>query len=503
VSLEIGSTIGTYRLTELIGQGGMGLVFVAEHTLIGKRAAVKVVRPELVAQDGVASRFINEARAVNTVGDEHIVDIFDAGQTPEGVVYCVMELLTGESLQDFHRRAGRVDLDTVLDITLQIARALHACHQKRIVHRDLKPANIFIVQRGGGPFVKILDFGVAKLIGQNGNATHSNAILGTPFYMAPEQCRGSRDLDHRLDVYALGVILYELCTGDLPFEGNSVADIMIKQATEPPIDPRARAPELPEWLSRVILMAMAKNRDARFPDMAAFAAALEEHLPDREASGVPSRHSQVPRRDSRSSKSPSGGHAVPEPRTPGHGATLEPAVTPALAGVRSGGSNPASGTAPARRRSSSRAVAAVALLVGAGVLVASRYAMTSSDVAASADPPSLAGSEEPKAAAASAVPGAAAAYGLPPATAVIPKEPETVPATASDLDPPVPVVRPVSPEVTKPAALKPPPAPVARPAEARAAAPAASAITVTPAASSSSRPLPPRPRANLESFFPP
>jgi serine/threonine-protein kinase len=308
--------------------------------------------------------------------------------------------------------------------------------------------------------------------------------------MAPEQCRGSRDLDHRLDVYALGVILYELCTGRLPFEGNSVADIMIKQATEAPIDPRARAPELPEWLSRVILTAMAKDRDARFADMAAFAEALEEHLPDRE-SGAPARHSApAQRRDFRSAPAPSARGATREPRTPGHLATLEPAVARAAAG-----------TTPATRKSSVRAVAVIALLVSVGAFVASRFAATSPDAAASAGPPSPVGSEEPSAAAATAVHSAAA---------VVTPEPEIVTAPASEPAPavPTPVVRPVTPDVAKPEALKPAPAPISRPAEPRAATTAtAAAITVTPAAPPSAAPSPrpsqPRPRANLETFFPP
>jgi serine/threonine-protein kinase len=257
----------------------MGLVYVAEHTLIGKKVAVKTVRPELIQHAGVAERFINEARAVNTVGDEHLVDIFDAGQTADGVVYCVMELLVGESLHDFKKRLGKVDLELAVPIVLQIARALHACHAKNIIHRDLKPANIFIVRRGGESFVKILDFGIAKLIGQSSAATNSNAIIGTPFYMAPEQCRGSKDLDHRIDVYSLGVILYELCTGTLPFEGDSAGDVIIKHATEPVEDPRVRVHELPEWMARIILRALEKNRDARFPDMEAFARALEDKNP--------------------------------------------------------------------------------------------------------------------------------------------------------------------------------------------------------------------------------
>lgn len=499
MSLEIGSTIGVYRLTQLIGQGGMGLVYVAEHTLIGKRAALKVVRPELVAQEGVATRFINEARAVNTIGDEHIVDIFDAGQTPEGVVYCVMELLTGESLQDFHRRRGKLDLDTVFDITLQIARALQACHQKHIVHRDLKPANVFIVRRGGAPFVKILDFGVAKLIGQSSGATHSNAIIGTPYYMPPEQCRGSKDLDHRIDVYALGVMLYELCTGSLPFEGNSVADVIIKQATEPPIDPRVREPALPEWLSRVILKAMEKERDARFTDMAAFAAAIEEHLP---AKNAPGRHSAPPG-DVRAS----GTSVAPAKATAGPAATLEPAVAPASSPTKE---PPRDVAAPPVRKVNRPIVAGAALLAVVGLIVASRLAVTPPGAAASADPPARSAPGAPNFA--GERPPGAASDTAPALPANAPAEPAMVTPAAEAV--PVPLVRPVPAPppsaAPRPTAAPPPiapPAPSHRGSEAKKAPPgsaSAPAITVTPvAASARPAPPPPKPRANLETFFPP
>lgn len=426
----------------------MGIVYVAEHTLIGKKVAVKTVRPELVEHQGVAERFINEARAVNTIGDEHIVDIFDAGQTPDGALYCVMELLIGESLQDFMKRSGRVSLETAVHIALQIARALHACHQKQIIHRDLKPGNIFIVQRGGGPFVKILDFGIAKLIGQSSSATHSNAIIGTPFYMAPEQCRGTKDLDHRIDVYALGIILYELCTGTLPFEGDSAGDVIIKQATELPEDPCRRSPELPEWLCLVILRALEKNRDARFRDMAAFAAALETHAMP--ANYTPPSGNPLP--SMQAFTTPGGSvrgaptqsiHVTPlEYQAQQAKGTFEPAVTAGPTGSGARRSTPGAAQSGTQLDAKPRVlpkvlIALAAILVVGLVIVVRRYVASPIEAARSAQP------------AASGAPPSAPSVDTPPSTVSVtpvdtaaartatPAPSPVVPASATEATPPV------------------------------------------------------------------
>jgi eukaryotic-like serine/threonine-protein kinase len=210
----VGQRIGNYEIVRRLGEGGMATVYLASHPELGRRVAVKVLNPELVRSDQMVQRFFNEARAATGIGHRGIVEVFDLGTLPSGAPYIVMELLDGESLADRMSRTGRQALGTALEIVGQAASVMVAAHGRGIVHRDLKPDNLFLVPdplRPGRELLKVLDFGIAKLAQRSADRgdvrTRTGAILGTPRYMSPEQCRESRDVDHRTDVYSLGVVL--------------------------------------------------------------------------------------------------------------------------------------------------------------------------------------------------------------------------------------------------------------------------------------------------------
>src|SRR4051812_14921509 len=212
----IGTVVNNYRLTRLIGQGGMGSIYLAEHQVIGRRAAIKFLRREFVERNELADRLINEARAAHTVGHPNIVEVLDAGWW-EGQPYITMEFLEGESLAERLARVGRLPIETAVAIAVQTASALGAAHEREIVHRDLKPDNVFLARAStmAPERVKVLDFGIAKLrsdLYTRQVKTYVGALLGTPVYMAPEQCR-SEAIDGRTDVYALGAVLFEMLVG--------------------------------------------------------------------------------------------------------------------------------------------------------------------------------------------------------------------------------------------------------------------------------------------------
>ena len=215
--IDIGHTIGNYKITAKLGEGGMGVVYLAEHPVIGKKVAMKAIHPELSKNSDVVSRFITEAKAVNQIGHEHIVDIADFGNTPEGEFYFVMEYLQGESLSDRLKRDKRIPVHQAMSVGAQIADALNASHQQGIIHRDLKPENIFLCNRGPSrDFVKVLDFGLAKLTQAEQKVTHktrTGSVMGTPYYMSPEQCEGKTEIDYRADIYSLGVLIFEMLSG--------------------------------------------------------------------------------------------------------------------------------------------------------------------------------------------------------------------------------------------------------------------------------------------------
>jgi serine/threonine protein kinase len=262
-----------YKVLRKLGEGGMGSVYLAEHVVIEKKFALKVLAPELARRPDLVARFLQEARSASRIGHENVIDISDFGQSPDGLVYIAMEFLDGKDLGEIVRTQGALEWGHAREIVLQICRALRAAHDKGIVHRDMKPENIFLIHREGQPhFVKILDFGIAKVMGLDPNGprlTRTGMIFGTPEYMAPEQAEG-KDTDHRADIYAVGCILYHLITGQTPFVAESFMTMLTKHLMEDPVPPSVRRPDLvisPE-MDALVLRALEKDRDQRWQSMA-------------------------------------------------------------------------------------------------------------------------------------------------------------------------------------------------------------------------------------------
>ena len=269
-----------YRILGRIGEGGMGTVFLAEHVLLGKRMAVKVLRPEYSRDEELARRFEREAVAASRIGQENIVDVIDFGRTADGDLYFVMEALEGENLATLVRREGALPLRRAYAILAQICCALAAAHAGGIVHRDLKPENVFLARReDGSDLVKVLDFGISLGGGRPGGSriTRAGSIIGTPEYMAPEQAAAT-EVDHRCDIYAFGILAYEILTGVLPFQGDTPIATLIKHQGEAPEPPRRHRPELPPEVEALILKTLVKKPEGRPQSMAEVAAGLSRAL---------------------------------------------------------------------------------------------------------------------------------------------------------------------------------------------------------------------------------
>jgi eukaryotic-like serine/threonine-protein kinase len=259
----VGRMAGEYRLIRKLGEGGFGAVYEAEHPLLRRRAAVKVLHQVAGMDSDAVLRFISEAQAANSIRSRHIVDVFSFGKLPNGRHFYVMDLLDGEPLDGFLRREKRCDIETTLRLLRPIAEALDAAHAAGVVHRDLKPQNLFLAWEPSGETVpKLLDFGMAKLLIESSVHTVSGVPIGTPLYMSPEQARGEK-VDGRSDVYALGVLCHEMLTGRVPFTGESPLAVLVSHLTLPP--PRASEvlPELPRELDEPILAMLHKEPGGR------------------------------------------------------------------------------------------------------------------------------------------------------------------------------------------------------------------------------------------------
>jgi serine/threonine protein kinase len=278
--LSAGMMVGEYRLAKPLGQGGMGVVWEAEHPLIGRKVAVKIVE-ETSAH--VAARFLKEAQSASRLRHRNIVDVFGFGQLPDGRSYLVMELLVGETLAERLEKAGALTLQEALPIADGILTGLRVAHEQGIIHRDLKPENVWLTPPEEGarsPTVKLLDFGLAKLTGPAGASgrdsmmTRQGVPLGTPAFMSPEQCRGVAAIDHRTDLYAVGVMLFLMVSGKLPFTGESFIDVMTQHLTAEP--PRlAERLGLPAALDEVIRKALAKRPEDRWATVEELREALQ------------------------------------------------------------------------------------------------------------------------------------------------------------------------------------------------------------------------------------
>jgi serine/threonine-protein kinase len=278
---------GRYEVLRRIGEGGMGAVYEAKHALIGKRVAVKVLLEKFHAKSDFVARLLQEARLASSIGHENIVDVTDFGTTDDGRSFVVMEFLDGESLADLERREAPLPIERSLRIGRQVASALGAAHAKGIFHRDVKPENVYLVRRGDVDFVKVVDFGISKAVKPGGDEgaesyrlTHTGILLGTPLYMSPEQARGEEDLDHRADIWALGVLLYECLTGEVPFRANNYLQIISQVLTHVPPSPSRLRPELgiPDAVDAVVMRAMEKDRTKRYQTMTELERDLERLL---------------------------------------------------------------------------------------------------------------------------------------------------------------------------------------------------------------------------------
>src|SRR5215213_2799816 len=265
-----------YRLDERLGEGGMGAVYRATHLLIERPVAVKVLSPRLVTDEAAKERFRREARAAGRLQHSNAVAVTDFGETREGLVYLVMELLEGRPLREVLAREAPLDPARAVSLMLQISAAVEAAHEAGIIHRDLKPGNIFLVQRPDSPYiVKVLDFGIAKIAADDGEfsvvdtLTGTGVMIGTPRYMSPEQCDGAQ-LAPASDVYSLGVILYEMLTGQTPFTGVSPLALALQHSSEIPRPPRELVATIPPALEGVVLHTLAKGADERPADAGEF-----------------------------------------------------------------------------------------------------------------------------------------------------------------------------------------------------------------------------------------
>jgi hypothetical protein len=298
----LGTTIGNYQITALLGVGGMGKVYVAQHPTLARKSAIKVLHAEQARDPTALSRFFTEAKAADAIRHPNIVEIYDYGTLPDGAPYIAMEYLDGETLAERLAREP-LTLAETLDVIIQSASALGAAHAKEVLHRDLKPDNVFLIAdpaRPGHVKVKIVDFGIAKLqvdLTEVSHRTRTGALIGTPLYMSPEQCLGVRDVGPPSDLYALAVITYELVCGRPPFEAEAVGALINMHVNEPVLSPRKLNPRLPRALDAILIKALAKAPEARHESMDELRGELEKlvaHLERSEPQALASRPERRP-----------------------------------------------------------------------------------------------------------------------------------------------------------------------------------------------------------------
>jgi eukaryotic-like serine/threonine-protein kinase len=440
---------GKFRVVRMLGEGGMGAVYEIVHELTHHHRALKLLHPSVANTPGVLERFLREASAAGRIGNPHIVETFDAGQLETGEPYIVMEMLQGEPLANALERRNRIPTGELAEIMRQVAATIEAAHHAGIVHRDLKPDNVFLLQIDGRPFVKILDFGISKFapgIASDGMAqTREGSMLGTPYYMAPEQLHGLKDVDARVDVWAMGVILYECASGQRPFTADSMVQLGMRICEGKPTPLLDLQPDLPPGFVAVLERAMEPEREKRFQTASELQHALE---PFADPSMAPPRFPI--------SHPPS---AAPSEPTPAQGAMLDSLATAPTALSTSQASIPTNPPPPRApwKRVLAAALALVALVAVAGLIafVAFVRPPTSDIVESSADPrvpvvessPPTTRTADPVATeptgTASAVASASASM-LPPKPATVPPSPTAKRA------PPAPTAKQPGPKATPP-----------------------------------------------------
>jgi tRNA A-37 threonylcarbamoyl transferase component Bud32 len=284
----VGATLADrYAIVRRIGEGGMGAVYEARHSIIGKRVAIKVLLEKFLENEELIARLLQEARLASSIGHQNIVDVTDFGTTRDGRAFVVMEFLEGEPLSELIMRDAPLPVERSLGIVKQVASALVAAHAKGIVHRDVKPENVYLVRRGDQDFVKVVDFGVSKAVRSREEAgsewqrlTRTGTVLGTPLFMPPEQAAGAEDIDHRADIWATALILYECLTGELPFRGNNYLGVVAQIQNKEVQPPSVLRPELgiPAAVDRVVMRGLEKDRSRRYQQMALFERDLDRLL---------------------------------------------------------------------------------------------------------------------------------------------------------------------------------------------------------------------------------
>ena len=460
ITLEPGVVLaGKYRIERVLGQGGMGVVAAAYHIHLEQRVALKLMLPHALANTEAVSRFVREARAAARITSEHVARVFDVGTLETGAPYIAMEYLEGADLSQLLASRGRLPVDEAIDYLLQACEALAEAHRVGIVHRDLKPGNLYLVQRvDGQQLIKVLDFGISKMSGASAQsdapATRTSALMGSPLYMSPEQMGSSRDVDPRSDIWALGVVLYEMLAGAPPFDGETLPQVCARVMSEPPPPLHARAQGLPPALYDVVNRCLQKLPAARFQSIAELAYALEPIASGRARQSI-ERISRV--------------LGVTQSSSPGLGQVPVAATTadPILnTGTQAtwGETQPK----PAARRSPAPLIGGALGLLGIAA-AAAWFATRPPSVTAQLEPaPSAAGSPQPVAAPPAPVaPPTATADSAPsvaPSAEVSAAPKVSAPAAApAGRKPPAPAARPAKP-TAEPAAK--PPAPVAAPAAA-------------------------------------
>jgi len=277
----VGQTLAEkYLIEQLIKRGGMGSVYRGKHVMMDKTVAIKVLRPSLAGDDDVVARFSREAKAASRISHPHAVSVTDFGEAENGVVFLVMEYLDGQTLKEVIRNEGQMPLGRAVEIVRQVSGALDAAHKQGVVHRDLKSDNIMLSQTYGGDWAKVLDFGIAKIQQPEGARDHditaANLVIGTPQYMSPEQCSQTGPIDARSDVYSLGVILFEMLAGRVPFTGDSPTVIMMKQVQDDPPSVLVARPDLPASVDNLVKKALAKQAIDRFQTAGELSEALTQ-----------------------------------------------------------------------------------------------------------------------------------------------------------------------------------------------------------------------------------
>ena len=397
---------GKYRIVRLLGEGGMGAVYEGENARIHRKVAIKVLHPTVASNADVVKRFEREAQAAGRIGSKHIVEVLDLGELDDGTRYMVLEFLDGLTLADRIHQHGRLSPEQATPILHQLLEGLGAAHQAGIIHRDLKPANVFLLQRPGQPeFVKILDFGVSKfnVLSSGDDAfsmTKTGAVMGTPFYMSPEQAKGARSIDARSDLYTVGVILYECLTGQVPYHAETFNELMFKIVLEAPRPPETFVPDLDPGISAIVRKAMAREPADRYQTAAELQQALAERPVAPDGPVVPA---------SPLAESAAAVRAMP---TPSRGL---PAVDPVVLPKQGNGLLVA-------------AVIAAGVVIGGGAFAAMRWKQAGSEASTSgsAGPAASIASAAPEVAAASASAAAEAASATP-----TPVEPPIATASAT------------------------------------------------------------------------